>query len=117
MRRRGHARRRVRSLRRRYGRSRVLVHNLDEVYDALDGRQVTYRGIPWRIKARMSQGASSRQPYSRIELEATAATKRNPLYQQEKRQLRDDFSVDVTDSDEFWSTVVPKFVDDSGIGR
>jgi len=111
-------RRRGRSrLRRSYGHARVLVHNLGELYDAVDGQHVTYRGVPWVIRAQMSKGASSHQPYSTIMLDATSATKRNPKYQAEKRAMGDDFSVDVTQSDEFWTTVVPKLVDDSGIGR
>ena len=109
--------RRGRRLARRYGHARVLVHNLDEVYDALNGRTVTYDGVQWTIRASMSKGPASHQPYSRIELEPTAAGKRSEKYREDKRKLGDDFSRDVTMSDEFWTTVVPKFVDDSGIGR
>ena len=109
--------RRGRALRRRYGHSRVLVHNLDELYDAINGKRVTYDGVQWEINASMSKGPSSHQPYSRIRLEPTAAGKKSAKYQQAKREAGDDFSRDVTMSDEFWEKVIPKLVDDSGIGR
>jgi hypothetical protein len=105
------------ALRRRYGRARTPVRNLDELYDAIDGRTVTYDGLSWKIRATKGNGPASHQPYSEILLEPTAATRAAETYREERRKLGDDFYRQVTHSDAFWTEVIPRLVDDSAIGR
>ena len=91
---------------------RPVVHTIDELYDAIDGKRITYEGIPVTIKAERSQGPASRKPYSTIALLPTAQARRsNAKYLEQKSKYRDDWDFDVTNSTKFWSKVVTKLVD------
>ncbi len=111
-------------LRKRYGHAakRKLVHNLDELYAAIDGKKTVYEGIPVTIEVERRPyvtpgypGRSTGIVETKIILHPTAAGKRTEAYREKRREYGDDWMSDVTDSETFWTTVVPRFVDDSGI--
>lgn len=69
---------------RRKGKNRILAHSMKEIYTALNGKLIKWRGVPGRIRASISK--------DRIEVISTNG-----------REI-------VTDSEEFWGKVVPKIV-------
>jgi len=78
------------------------LYTIDDVYSAIHGKTVTIDGIQCTIEIERSRFDT------RIMCKVTPRGRRTEAYRDKKRQYKDDWDFDMSQSEDFFGKIVPK---------